>query len=193
MRRLDHATFRTMPWKDGGGTTTEVLTVPAGATLDTFEARVSFARVESDGPFSRFVGIDRTLVLTAGNGILLDTVDESVTLLESTSPPFVFAGDDPCGATLKDGPVSDLNVMSRRSVMKHRAIRVKLDAEQSLACAGALSVIVILSGDLTATDDAGALTLTTGDVLTLAPGEPLVIVRPSGAGAEVLLVDFTRR
>jgi environmental stress-induced protein Ves len=193
MRRLDHATFRTMPWKDGGGTTTEVLTVPAGATLDTFEARVSFARVESDGPFSRFVGIDRTLVLTAGNGILLDTVDESVTLLESTSPPFVFAGDDPCGATLKDGPVSDLNVMSRRSVMKHRAIRVKLDAEQSLACAGALSVIVVLSGDLTATDDAGALTLTTGDVLTLAPGEPLVIVRPSGAGAEVLLVDFTRR
>ncbi|HXZ10527.1 MAG TPA: HutD family protein, partial [Paraburkholderia sp.] len=60
------------PWKNGGGVTREVAAYPQGAGLDTFVWRVSVADVSQPGPFSRFAGIDRTLVLLSGAGMLLD-------------------------------------------------------------------------------------------------------------------------
>ena len=51
-----------MPWKNGGGETAEIAVSPPGAALDDFDWRLSMARVETDGPFSAFPGIDRTLV-----------------------------------------------------------------------------------------------------------------------------------
>ena len=52
-----------MPWKNGGGSTTELLVEPAGATLQTgFRWRLSMAALETSGPFSRFEGHDRTMV-----------------------------------------------------------------------------------------------------------------------------------
>ena len=61
MRILRAPDYRVMPWKNGGGTTTEVAVSPEGAGLDHFDWRISMARVEQDGPFSTFPGIDRTL------------------------------------------------------------------------------------------------------------------------------------
>jgi environmental stress-induced protein Ves len=196
MRKLDPQTFRAMPWKNGGGTTTELLTLPEGASLDAFEARVSVAHVAVDGPFSLFAGIDRTLVVTSGAGLTLHMADDADVTLDASSRPFVFTGDDPCTATLKDGPITDLNVMTRRAALRHHAVRVTLDADRSLTCTGALTVLVVLTGDLVAADDDGELALGKGDVLTLSPGDPLVVVRaklPSAPLADVLLVDFMRR
>ena len=49
------------PWKNGGGTTTEVAVFPAGASFDDFGWRISIADIARGGPFSQFPGIDRTL------------------------------------------------------------------------------------------------------------------------------------
>jgi environmental stress-induced protein Ves len=57
---------RTTAWKNGGGSTTEIAVAPMGASLDDFDWRVSMARVASDGPFSEFAGIDRTLDILKG-------------------------------------------------------------------------------------------------------------------------------
>ena len=46
---------------------------PAGAPLAAFDWRVSVADVAADGPFSRFPGVDRVLVLIAGAGMRLGT------------------------------------------------------------------------------------------------------------------------
>jgi hypothetical protein len=194
MKKLDPATHRTMPWKNGGGTTTEVLVLPPGATLDTFETRVSFARVEVDGPFSRFDGVDRTLVLLSGAGISLSTVDDSVTHLDRASRPFAFTGGDPCTAALKDGPVEDVNVMTRRAALRHHALRVTLDQARTLTCEGELSLLVVLNGSVVATDATGEIPLGPRDILTVSPGDSQVILEsPSGSPADVLLVDITRR
>lgn len=64
------------PWKNGGGVTREVAAVPEQAGLDSFVWRVSIADVAQAGPFSRFAGIDRTLVLLSGAGMLLDEIGE---------------------------------------------------------------------------------------------------------------------
>ena len=68
LRAADH---RTMPWKNGGGSTTEIAAAPDGAGIDAFDWRVSMAVVAADGPFSEFPGIDRTLSILDGSGLIL--------------------------------------------------------------------------------------------------------------------------
>ena len=60
MRVLRAADYPRMPWKNGGGETAEILVEPAGAPLDSFDWRLSMARVAADGPFSLFPGVERT-------------------------------------------------------------------------------------------------------------------------------------
>ncbi|MBM7325185.1 HutD family protein, partial [Agrobacterium sp. S2] len=49
-----------MPWKNGGGVTTEIIVHPAKASMADFDWRISMANVAQDGPFSIFPGVDRT-------------------------------------------------------------------------------------------------------------------------------------
>lgn len=122
-RLIQYASLRPTPWKNGGGVTTELAMSPPGAGLDDFDWRVSLASIAEDGPFSQFPGVDRTLVLVSGDGVLLDFGDERVVL--SPSEPLVeFAGEDPVHATIS-GPISgqstlDFNVMTRRGRYRHR-------------------------------------------------------------------------
>lgn len=123
MRIVLASNHKITPWKNGGGTTTEIAVHPPGAGIDEFLWRLSMARVESDGPFSTFDGVDRTLSILDGDGIRL-TVDSVAVDLTAGSAPFAFAGDVPTAATLIGGPVTDLNVMTRRAVLRHRVWRL---------------------------------------------------------------------
>lgn len=100
-----------LPWKNGGGTTAEILCWPEGAGFDDFTLRLSTARVDTSGPFSSFPGVDRILTVLDGGNITLDigTARHHLQPLE----PFAFAGDEPCQAII-DRPVLDFNVMLRR-------------------------------------------------------------------------------
>jgi environmental stress-induced protein Ves len=104
------------PWKNGGGLTREIAVHPPGAGFDHFVWRVSVADIESSGPFSRFSGVDRTLVLLSGAGMLL--ADERGMAQTALSEPFAFArfaGELVVNAELLDGPTRDFNLMVRRS------------------------------------------------------------------------------
>lgn len=108
------------PWKNGGGVTREVAAFPAGAGLDAFTWRVSIADVAQAGPFSRFAGIDRTLALLSGAGMLLDETDatdaHAVKTYALTRPLDIarFAGEAQIDARLVDGATRDFNLMVRR-------------------------------------------------------------------------------
>ena len=54
MRIIRPADLVRMPWKNGGGETTEIAVSPEAAGLDRFDWRVSMARVARNGPFSEF-------------------------------------------------------------------------------------------------------------------------------------------
>ena len=49
MRILRAADHKRMPWKNGGGETTEIAVFPEHAGLSDFDWRVSMARVDGDG------------------------------------------------------------------------------------------------------------------------------------------------
>ncbi|QES44386.1 hypothetical protein DEJ49_28320 [Streptomyces venezuelae] len=99
--------YRTVPWKNGGGTTREVA---EGAGW-----RVSVADVAGDGPFSHFPDTDRVItpVEAEGAAAMLLTV-EGIPHRIAPLTPFAFPGDAPTHCHLPSGPVRNLNVMTRR-------------------------------------------------------------------------------
>jgi hypothetical protein len=116
-RVLSPSDYRRMPWKNGGGHTTEIAVHPPGAGFASFTWRVSMADVLQDGPFSPFSGIDRTLVLLAGAGMRL-TGDGEPLELRTTFEPVGFSGDRALTCNLVAGPVRDFNLMVRRGTAR---------------------------------------------------------------------------
>jgi len=101
-------------WKNGGGLTYDVAAHPVGSDLDSFAWRISIARVDAEGPFSLFPGVDRTLALLDGELELDFGVAGSTARLAPLDPPCRFGGD--VKVTGRPGPAGahDLNLMVRR-------------------------------------------------------------------------------
>lgn len=121
-RVLSAADRVAVPWKNGGGITREVAVWPSGAGFETFHWRVSMAEVREAGPFSAFPGIDRTLAVLRGR-LRLILEDRSVELGPGEAP-YSFPGDVPCHGEPMEGPVTDLNVMTRRGVISAQVARI---------------------------------------------------------------------
>jgi environmental stress-induced protein Ves len=104
--------FLAMPWRNGLGTTIELLKqdLPEDGG---FAWRLSMAEVTTDGEFSNFSGYDRTLLLLVGKGLTLDCAGARQQL-DKPLQAARFRGEDPTFATLHDGPVKDFNIMTQR-------------------------------------------------------------------------------
>jgi environmental stress-induced protein Ves len=140
LRAADH---KSMPWKNGGGVTTEIAVSPEGAGLDAFDWRVSMARVERDGPFSVFPGVDRTLAVLEGNGIRLTIGGREPVLLGVGSEPLAFPADEPTHGALRGGPILDLNVMARRGVFSAKVQCIEIDSAFDLMPAADRTLVLI--------------------------------------------------
>ena len=101
-----------MPWKNGGGSTAEIARHPQGQ--DPFIWRVSIAEVASSGPFSRFDGYDRHILMLKGNGMKLDAGEHGALPLEAPFTPQSFPGEWQIEGILTNGPVQDFNLMIAR-------------------------------------------------------------------------------
>ena len=95
-------TFHAMPWRNGLGTTIELLKqdLPQG---EGFAWRLSMADVTTDGEFSNFSGYDRTLLLLDGNGLMLDCAGVRQRL-DKPLQAARFRGEDSTFAILPDDP-----------------------------------------------------------------------------------------
>ncbi|MHA3902576.1 HutD/Ves family protein [Castellaniella sp. WN] len=109
------AELRESPWKNGGGITREITVHPAGAGLDDFLWRVSAADVAAPGPFSRWEGVDRVLLVTRGGPIRLIQEDTGRAVVLPAGQGFRFAGEESYRCELPAGPVRDFNLMLRRT------------------------------------------------------------------------------
>jgi environmental stress-induced protein Ves len=106
--------YRRMPWKNGGGSTLELLQDPAPD--GSFNWRLSIADVAAPGPFSTFAGIDRQIMLVNGNGMVLSFDQEAPpVVIAKPLRPQAFKGEWNTDCRLIDGAIQDFNVMVRRS------------------------------------------------------------------------------
>ena len=109
---LKSTDYKTMPWKNGVGTTTELMVEPEGAVTD-YRWRLSIAEVAQSGPFSDFAGYQRNIMLVEGAGFTLEFEGQTAQRLSRSFQPYCFDGGWRTHCTLIDGPVKDFNLIAR--------------------------------------------------------------------------------
>lgn len=135
-------------WKNGGGSTRQLLAYPPGASLDSFTYRVSVAEVDSDGPFSHFAGVDRSLAILEGDGLALMNGAQLFGTLLAGQPPLAFDGALSLSGLRLGGKVRDFNVMSRRGLARHHCQQLVLDAGSHRLTLPERSLLFVVNGQL---------------------------------------------
>jgi hypothetical protein len=159
MRHLTPEDYLDMPWKDGGGVTTQLIVRPEGATVaGGFDWRLSRARVAAGGPFSCFDGYDRHLVLLEGEGFILHFEDR-IHRMDRPLLPLAFPGEAKVQAELLGGPCTDFNLIARRERWRSELILLQDTGPLPPAPVRALHALSPLQ--------IGATTLAAGDTLVL--------------------------
>lgn len=187
-RRLPPASFRRAPWRNGGGTSEEILGWPPGD--ERFAWRVALATIEHSGPFSAWPGVDRVFTLIGDERVLLD-FDGPRTVPVARGEVVRFRGEDAPGCRLEGGPARAFNLMLRRgrargdvAIARNRApAALPMVAGVCYAAAGACRV-----------EGAGApIDVDEGHALALeAAGASSVLVRvtPVDAGGEAVVAGI---
>ena len=96
-----------------------------------FDWRISIATVTHGGPFSVFPGVDRALAVLDGT-LRLSIEGRAEVSLHPGAPPAHFPGDVPCNGEPQDGPVTDLNVMTRRGKLSSRMTRIAVERRHTI-------------------------------------------------------------
>jgi uncharacterized protein len=168
LTHLTRADYRIQPWKNGRGTTTELLhlTDPAGKTL----LRLSRASVVEDGPFSLFPGIQRNLTVLTGDGFRLQ--GPGLDLRCDPLVPVAFPGDIAVMATETSGqPSDDFNVMTARHLARPKVSVVR---NQFLPDGGSLALYAL-----------GRCTVNGAQV---APGDLLITTEPAHLSGDGFMI-----
>ena len=173
MIHLTQADYIRQPWKNGRGTTPEMLRIEREGQL---LFRLSRASVVEDGPFSIFPGMERNLTVLSGPGFRL--TGDGIDLHCDPLVPVAFPGDVAVTATETQGQQSDdFNVMSARHLPRPEVLLAQND---TLPKGGQLALYALgpcsVNGITVARED---LILTTSAV-TLAGDWPVLAVRVHG-------------
>lgn len=152
-------------WRNGGGTTVELAVSPPAADAGSdFNWRVSMADVAQSGPFSRFPGVDRVIVLVRGPSMTLHDDQRATELLPFETFEFDGNADITCEV---EGPCRDLNVMTRRGRASANVEVVSASSRTDVApSAGSPILIVGLEGSPRLVGDGIVLRLEAGDTVT---------------------------
>jgi len=182
---IQYASLHAAPWKNGGGCTTELAIAPPGATVADFDWRISLATIAQSGPFSLFPGIDRTLTLVDGPGVVLDVGNERKVALSVREPVVAFPGELAVSAAVDDGVTTDFNVMTRRARCSHQLERRTVRGASTLERRSATTIVFLAEGESLTLCSArervamvryDTVVLRSGDVWTLEAGQATVLI-----------------
>ncbi|HEV2554329.1 MAG TPA: HutD family protein [Bosea sp. (in: a-proteobacteria)] len=166
---LPPESFRSKPWKNGGGVTLDIADATApGADPSGWEGmvwRLGRTAIVQPGPFSDLTGYERLQAVIVGSGLVLEGPSGEIDLRR----PFVpvrYDGGLPLVSRLENGPVEVVNLIVDRA---------------------------LCSADLAVPEPGATITLTHGIHILYAPGEA-VTARCDGAevtvpGGHALQID----
>jgi environmental stress-induced protein Ves len=185
---LRESNYLTVPWKNGGGVTQEILRAPPDAA--EFDWRLSLATIDSPGPFSTFDDYHRTLVLVRGAGVELNFGQHGTTRLNAPGQTVSFDGAWQTSCTLLDGPSTDLNLIVSRDRARAANRIVVLTEAQTIQTVDWVEVVVCcLSGTMRLTNTGGEVESLRGvDVARCTAADGAVICTPEGSEAPTLFV-----
>lgn len=152
------------PWRNGGGVTQELLAWPAaetgsagsaGSADSAWQLRISVARIDCDGPFSAYPGVERWFAVLQGEGVVLRFANRRL-MLGAGSEPVRFEGAAAPDCGLLDGPTQDLNLMVRSDAGRG-AMLLARSGEEWVSTARLRAVFTLDAATLHIDDGAAAL------------------------------------
>jgi hypothetical protein len=190
---LRESSYITVPWKNGGGVTREILRSPPESTA--FDWRLSLATIDLPGPFSAFEGYHRTLVLVRGAGVELNFAQHGRSKLNSVGQMVSFDGAWQTRCTLLDGPSTDLNLMVSQERAQSASRAVQLTAAETIQTADWSQILVCcLSGQIRLTNTAGETELLNSvDVARCSAADGAITCSPHGSVAPNVFVAGVKR
>ena len=135
-----------IPWKNGGGLTSELMAWPESQAWDW---RMSVAEIGRSGPFSTFDGVERWFAVLTGAGVQLDVGTARAAEAYKLTPevaPLCFAGESQVDCTLTIGAAQAFNLMLRRGTAQGRMLRVAGDFSIELDASKIIAVYAISTG-----------------------------------------------
>lgn len=131
MHKIAFQDLAITPWKNGAGTTRQILIHPADATLDNFAFRISAADINALGPFSDYSGINRSLAVLTGQGLTLAMADgHSMSFIPKCTVVDFDGGQAPVTTACPE-PVLDIGVMSRTGIYTHSFTQTNYACQQT--------------------------------------------------------------
>jgi environmental stress-induced protein Ves len=166
-RILRASDYRRERWRNGAGWTREIHAQPT-TRGEGWDWRLSIAEIDEDAPFSAFPGVDRELVLLAGNGLRLRFDDGEVVELQPPHDRLRFAGERALRGELVDGPTRDFNLMWKREAVDARLWHRPLVGSMLLfAEPGSAWALHVLAGQARVQHGDGWLAAAQGDTILL--------------------------
>lgn len=192
LRKLNQKDFKTMPWKNGKGFTSELYRIDHDSEM---LFRVSSAKVEQSGPFSDFSGYDRTLV-NLGPGLMEINITgqekQSLSVLQSCH----FDGGLSTDCTVTS-PCEDLNIFCRQGrFFASTIVRALKKPEFIPLLPDAGWLIFVATGELCAHGPGGReLLVQAGGVLlqdlgTVADQDRLMLASSSETVCDIVAIAF---
>ena len=172
-------------WRNQMGWTREVYKSPAEGDWDW---RLSIAEIERDAAFSAFPGVDRELVLLAGNGVRLRFDDGEVQELHPPHSKHRFAGERGLVGELIDGPTHDFNLMWRRDRVRAELWHRPLVGPMVIFVEpGTTWAVHLIAGQAEFADESGLPPLAAGDSAILRAGDTRLRHVLDGGGEALLI------
>ncbi|GMU42740.1 MAG: HutD family protein [Xanthomonadales bacterium] len=131
-------------WRNGGGSTREILRV--GPEAD-FDWRFSLARVDRGGPFSTFRGYQRLSALIDGGPLTLQWPDGRELALAPRMKACAYAGDPPPQGLLEGEPALVCNLIARNGLDAQLLPRTLVGSMVFFDQAGVDWLLFLLSGE----------------------------------------------
>ena len=173
--------YKSVPWENGRGTTSDIVLIPDGSSRKNFDIRVSVAPITNDGPFSLFSGVDRHITLIKGAGLDLEFSSRSLQVRPLS--PVHFDNGEPLFARLVDGPVEVFNLLTRRGHWTARVeilrqeTEVIIDQDQiGIVFAAANSWIADVGGETHALPDGGTGIIAQPGAVTFTANAPAAAI-----------------
>lgn len=165
LQPIAQAEFLEQAWANGNGRTTELA---AGPDRESWQWRISMARIDADGDFSVLPGVRRQLAPLDG-GIELH-FDDGQTLAARRLQVIDFNGSDKASCRLVDGPGRDINLMLREGVAGQLIVRPLVGAMLLPQSASTRWFVLVLAGQIELRAGEERLQLGHGQAAWLYPG-----------------------
>lgn len=179
---LRYKRYRSMPWRNGLGTTLEIAREPEDG--EHFAWRLSLARLDRDSSFSAYPGYRRALVLVDGSALRLRFQGHGNAQLGPNRRGTRFEGGWRTFCALPDGPCTDLSLIVQagssaraKCVLREPAV-LNVDPVRQLALPGGVHVaLFVLEGSISIAETNGARRryLHVHDTLLLPPGPQRIL------------------